>query len=171
MGYKEDMFNPEGYHDPTAGYAIKNLIGGVDNMNIKTGDVVAKESAKGEVFKYLIVRVFEKHSIILRLTEEKTDSIHCTAVDTDSGRYYTDCSKIAFSPNGQFEKNECHIDDISGIIKSISAALELPITEKVVMKTPIQKIEKADEKIIMERDIYKSLYEELMEKVMNKAFV
>ena len=180
---EELLRNGSGYVDWTAYKVIKNLGKGSSGMEFKKGEIFEYETANGNYRLALIVSAdFRCEDRLLNgilLTEEPKGSVNVPI--TCRGIMYADCGMVSIcadSKLGNYIKTitsaeQAEIDE--GIAKCLG--LESLIVEKEVVKEVIKEVPKEVVKEVAtggmelakakaEADVYKSLYEQLLAKVM-----
>lgn len=147
--------NGEGYNDPTPWGAFNEI-------------------HEGEIYEYngkeiLILRSHENFCNVLTLSTE--DSGYDTIEVMSRCVMYTDPGMVSYALKkriGGFVK-KLPDDELETVLRKVEAALMLEIV-RVVTKENIVEVEKEVEPHTEDCSIYKQLYEELLEKVMKKAF-
>ena len=154
-GNNNFLKNAEGYSDPTP-YGAFN------------------EIHEGEIYEYngkeiLILRAHENFCNILTLTPK--DSGFDTIKVTSRSVMYTDPAMLSYVFKGNiggFIKKLAD-DEFEMVLRNVEAALMLEFV-KVVTKENIINVQNKTKTNSEEHPIYKQLYEELLDKVMKKAF-
>lgn len=104
--------NGEGYPDPTAGTAIKNIEKEERRKNMSdtyyTGDIIEAEEKTGRIGTYAIVATHEKYMTALRLAEMRTESVTYEVIAKE--KMYTDPGRLMLVYN----------DKIRGLVRSMS---------------------------------------------------
>lgn len=169
-----DKKNPEGYLDMTAYLAIKKSEG--KKMELFAGDIVEVDVKGGkEIREFLILAVHERTSSVLMLTDydDMPMAVHSRTTK------YTNPNMVQYIFNNAVVEYVKSISqpELTEIMKKVGHALNIPIAKseaeaepKVIEQKVVEKeIVKAPDdyqQALIERDIYKNLYYEMLKKVM-----
>lgn len=190
---KELMRNAEGYNDPTPYNAIKNMENGGATMEFRKGEIFEMESKNGEVRYALVVssdeRAEDKLLNVIVMNDRPVGRINVPVVC--HGIHYADCGYVSFTSNerlGNFvrkatDKEIAEVD--AGIMKSlgIENVCVAPTDDKSLLdelkayKEAFAELKKAHREqenkayndtiaIRTERDLYKSLYDQILERLV-----
>lgn len=95
--------NGEGYPDPTAGTAIKNIEKEERRKNMSNayymGDIIEAEEKTGIIGTYAIVATHEKYMTALRLAEMRTESVTYEVIAKE--KMYTDPGRLVLVYNSK----------------------------------------------------------------------
>lgn len=95
--------NREGYPDPTAGTALRNIGGAERRKNMSnayyTGDIIEAEERTGSTGTYVIVATHETYMTALRLVEIQTEQMPYEVIA--KGKMYTDPGRLVFVYNSK----------------------------------------------------------------------
>lgn len=163
--------NGSGYYDPTAYKAMKNIENGGEDMEFR----------RGEIYEYMLFDKMEyTKAIIVSSDERATDRFLnvITLIEEPKGRInvpihcgvtmYADCGMVSFAKNDRFGKyiRTATADEMKELEDGIKRAFGIKGIESIpkVEKVAVQDDETI--KLKTERDLYKSLYEQLFERLI-----
>ena len=174
-----------GYVDFTAYQAMKNIEKGQNNMKCKHGDIFEYKLSTGEMKLAVIVspdwRSDDRYVNVICMTDELKGDIS-VPVSTVHGLMYADCKMVSFADTRRLDSfvqsvKEAEMQKIDeGIAECLG--IEPQVIEKEVVKEVIKEVPKEVVKEVAttdrvelakakaEADVYKSLYEQLLAKVM-----
>ena len=167
--------NGDKYYDPTAYFALKEYIKSEEkNMELYQGDIFRGELNNGGEREFVILSVHNYYSTVLMLTENESQpyAIKCNEL------LYCDPGKLQYLNNDKFTTfiralNKDELDDLmqevfdsfgySTLSKPIKQVAAVPKSIIVPAKdTGADKAAIELTKALTERDVYKSLYENLI---------
>lgn len=156
-----DKKTDEGYPDPTAAAAMRNV---TDIYGSKApGEVWAVQCANGSVENYLILKDFKGCCSTLKVYEQSvTTSIadfynpaYCVCIDLPS-KAYVDVRRITSKPNKYFLDKLYDIKNFPAVERKILAVMGFELPERVVEKEVIKEVPVVKE-VPVEKEIIKEV--------------
>ena len=160
--------NGSGYYDPTAYKAIKNYMrNGENSMKLYKGDIVEIETNTGLTKEAVILSVHSKFSTILILTENESlpYSVNC------KGLRFTDPGMIQYVFNDNVKEliRSMKQDEIDYLLQEVVDGLGYEAQKNDIPEgDSIEVFSEELTKVKAERDVYKSLYENLIGSMIAK---
>lgn len=169
--------NASGYYDPTAYKAITNILKDEDKkMEFYQGDIVEFEK-NGCMAEAVIMKIHESYSTILVLTDKKGEySVKCRGIR------YTDPGMVQYVFNNRVTgfirsmSDQEYADILQAVVDSLGYKAPEPEENKALPAIEPETIHAQEAEIVpeeliraqVERDVYKNLYETLLNGVMLK---
>ena len=158
--------NGEGYCDKTAYAAMKNVMKEEETVEVKRGEIWEVDQSNGLVKEVLCIQPFSGYFEHIMLTDKKPGEN--SVIIRSREMMYSDVGRVSYSLTSRAASYIRTVpeDEMAEILKKIACALNIgnaSVTEPV--SDPYQA-----EKVIgleKERDIYKHLYNDLLEKVIS----
>lgn len=165
--------NGSGYYDDTAYRAIKNVMGG-KQMDMSRGEIWEVEMNNGVVREVFIIKPFEEYAVGLILRDTPSSS---SIMIKSRAAMYADTRRMTYA---YYDKIGNYIktlpeDDVQYIIAEVVKTLDLGTGNEGINLLAAPKCEPAPDsgpaiiRLEAERDIYKGLYESLLEKAVKPA--
>ena len=169
--------NHEGYYDPTAGEAIRNLERGKNMDKAKPGEIWEVDGPKGTI-QMLVLKQHDAYASGLRLYEDTTGETDIevpamTIMHADAGRpnyaYNTDMGRyIKTMKAADFDLVKKHVAEALGLEAPQKKEFEVQKMIEAVKAAPIT-VAPSDteiEKLKTTAGIYQKLYEDLLERIL-----
>ncbi|MDO4649389.1 MAG: hypothetical protein Q4B26_12135 [Eubacteriales bacterium] len=177
------MKNAEGYNDPTAAGAIKQ-IERKNTMQAYEGEIWKVENAKGGENEVLLLKCFENYATVLRLTDTKPEE-NSVEIRSHSLKW-SDCGKVGYAFYNTLcsfvrELSSAEMMTVRGRIASMlgfyltpqKAETKEEPEKKVVPVEEPKPVVQADSELRIElaamqreKEIYKDLYEKLLDRAI-----
>lgn len=155
---RNPFFNAEGYADPTAYKAIYR--GGYSMATWKDGDVVKLVGEDGRELYRLLLKAHAGYATSIFLFDDVANENDFEIVLPDGLTLHADIGKFGYTTYRNLDGAELVMnlgEDKKGALRERVASL-LGITEKGASQTDLMKVQ-------VERDVYKNLYTELLQKM------